>query len=258
MAEPQSDGRAASRHLWVTCPHCQRSNLRIRREAIGRKVLCKHCGNRFRARMAHDPSAPAAPRRTTPMLPLSLLSAETDRRRIAILEGELRQVRGALAAQAADCDAVRREREELLESFACERDRLAASGEEARQEHERCLAALRHELEIARAEATARRDRAAARVDIEHRLEEVTDRLRAETEKSHRLESEAQVARDRLAELQRDIAQKRALGDGDLRAAQARIAQLGAELHEARTANERLRCLLKVFGLAEHLNAVRR
>jgi chromosome segregation ATPase len=44
-----------SQHMRITCPHCQRPDLRIRPENIGLFVRCKHCGNDFRAQPpTHD------------------------------------------------------------------------------------------------------------------------------------------------------------------------------------------------------------
>jgi hypothetical protein len=117
---------------------------------------------------------------------------------------------------------------------------------------------VRREDEL-RAEATAQRDRAAAalaaRSDLERRLVEVEDRLRTETDRSDRLESEVQAARDRIAGLEHENAQKSAPVDGDLEAARLRIEQLIIDLHWACNANERLRSLLNVFGVVDHLES---
>jgi hypothetical protein len=118
---------------------------------------------------------------------------------------------------------------------------------------------VRREDEL-RAEATAERHRAlaavAAQTDLESRLAEVEDRLLTATEKFDQFESAAQqAARERLADPQPDIAQKSVLVDGDLEATRLRIEQLTADLHWACSANERLRSLLNVFGVMDHLES---
>ena len=143
-------------------------------------------------------------------------------------------------------------RDELLE-VRSENDRLRAAVADLRRQ---AAEGVRREDEL-RAEATAQRDRAAAalavRSDLERRLVEVEDRLRTATENSDRLESAAQAARDRLAEFERDIAQKPTLDDGDLEAARRRIEQLTVDLDRACNANARLCSLLNVFGMVDHL-----
>jgi hypothetical protein len=147
---------------------------------------------------------------------------------------------------------------EQLESLVQERNRLAALRAEESQQHGKCLAALRHDLELARALVGARRHDAAAaesaRADLEHRLVEVDDRLRAEIETSNRLDSEARAARAQLALFQHATDQSHAFA-GDLEAARLRIEQLAADLCQARTANEQLRAVLNIFGLADHLES---
>jgi len=110
-----------------------------------------------------------------------------------------------------------------------------------------------------RAEATAERDRAqaalAARRDLEGRLVEAEVQIRAATEKSDRFESAAQAAQERLIDLQRENVQKRVTVDPELEAARVCIEQLTADLHRVCSANERLRSLLNVFGLAGHLDS---
>ncbi len=139
----------------------------------------------------------------------------------------------------------------------------------ARSENDRLSAALgdlrtqategaRREDEL-RAAASAEWDRAAAaleaRSDLERRLVEVEDRLRIEIAKSDRLQSEAQAARDRLAEFEQNDSQKSTRVDGDLDAARLRIEQLTNDLQSACNANARLRSLLNVFGMVEHLQS---
>ncbi len=45
------DQESMPRHVHVTCPNCQRPDIRIRPEYVGRKVQCKHCNHIFRARL---------------------------------------------------------------------------------------------------------------------------------------------------------------------------------------------------------------
>src|SRR4051812_44230907 len=46
--------------LLITCPRCQRRNVRIRVENLGRKVRCKFCSQTFRARPDDDVDGPNA------------------------------------------------------------------------------------------------------------------------------------------------------------------------------------------------------
>ena len=72
------------------------------------------------------------------------------------------------------------------------------------------------------------------------------------------LESKAErAARERPAEVEHDIAQKSKLVDAELEAARLRVEQLTTDLHWAFSANERLRSLLNVFGLVDHLESGR-
>jgi chromosome segregation ATPase len=145
-------------------------------------------------------------------------------------------------------------RDELAAARA-ENDRLRADLEDLRSQ---AAGGTRREDDL-RAEATAERDRARdallARSDLERRLAEVEDQLRSTIEKSDRLESEAQSARSRLAELEEEIAQKPTHDDSGLKSAQLRIEQLTVDLDWARNANARLRSLLNVFGMVDHLES---
>jgi hypothetical protein len=140
----------------------------------------------------------------------------------------------------------------------------------ARSENDRLRAALENlqsqvtdgvrREDALRAEATAERNRVeaalAARSDLERRLVEAEARLRTETEKRDQLESAAlQAARERPAQVEPDNAQKSKLVDAELEAARLRVEQLTADLHSASSANERLRSLLNVFGVLNHLDS---
>jgi chromosome segregation ATPase len=118
---------------------------------------------------------------------------------------------------------------------------------------------VRHDLENARAEATAASERAlaaaATRAKLEGRLAEFEDRLRATHDQSQRAESELQAQRDRVVALTSESDHGRSLADGDREADRLRLEQLTADFDKARAANERLRSLLNVFGLVDHLGS---
>ncbi len=145
-----------------------------------------------------------------------------------------------------------------LDSLVQQRDRLAAVQADDSQRHAKSLEALRHDLELARSLAGSMRENAksaeSARADLECRLVEVEDRLRAAIETSNRLDSEARAARAQLALLQRATDQRQAFS-GDLEAARLRMEQLAVELRQTNAANENLRALLGVFGLVDHLES---
>ena len=145
-----------------------------------------------------------------------------------------------------------------LDSLVQERDRLAAVQADDSQRHAKSLEALRHDLELARSLAGSMRENAkaaeSARADLEHRLAEVEDRLRAAIETSNRLDSEARAARAQLVQLQHATDQRQEFA-GDLQAARLRIEQLAVELRQTNAANENLRALLGVFGLVDHLES---
>src|SRR5262249_54246077 len=58
-AEAEPDGMP--NHLWITCPHCRRSNLRLRPENIGKRVVCKLCHRSFVAQEVQEASPAARP-----------------------------------------------------------------------------------------------------------------------------------------------------------------------------------------------------
>jgi chromosome segregation ATPase len=411
MIEPPEDLKGAARHVWTTCPHCQRSNLRIQRAHVGRKVYCKHCGQGFRAVLGHDPGAIATSTQLTPRQSRASAPAEADQPRGAMGEGELQRIRAErdqlraqlreresdrlrLTERADELEALRADRDRLdaalregvareeqfqarihelerraseerdqaedqrrvwqerldasrlqlerdlpplreeaerlqhqvetlvrerdvalrqIEALGSDRDHLAVllerseadSREAARheaeahrlartieqdrdqlatmvrrneelaeqvhglgteldrlhrdrddeeREHRRSLEALRHDLEITRAGATAASDLAeATRAELEGRVAELEDRLRAANEQFQRLEGEMQAQHDWVAAPPPESDPGRSLADGDREADRLRIQQLTADFDEARAANERLRSLLNVFGLVDHL-----
>jgi chromosome segregation ATPase len=393
MIEPAKELQGPSRHVRITCPHCQRSNLKINRANLGCDVYCKQCGKRFRAVLADDPGAIAPSTQQAPTESHASASAESDqirgahakdqlqqicaeRDRLRVLLGESEADRLRLAEQAEELEALSSDRDRLdvavragmarteqleariheVEQRAGEerdqaedqrrvwQERLDAAGLQLEQDRERLattvrrneelaeqarelgteldrlrrdredegraqqmsLEALRHELEnnraeaaaasdraagavttraeldmlrrerederreqglslealrceleMARAAATAASDRAAAatatRAELEGRLAEFEDRLRAANERSQQLEDEMQAQRERVAALPSENGPAQSLGDGDRDADRLRIEQLTADLDQARAANERLRSLLNVFGLVDHM-----
>jgi chromosome segregation ATPase len=113
MVEPHADEANQSEHLWVSCPKCQRANLRIRRALLGRRVLCKHCGQHFHARTAHDPSASASFRQVILPAPPISATVRADENRAADLENQHQQLgRDDLEQQ------LERAREQLLQATA--------------------------------------------------------------------------------------------------------------------------------------------
>jgi DNA repair exonuclease SbcCD ATPase subunit len=113
MVEPHADEANQSEHLWVSCPKCQRANLRIRRALLGRRVLCKHCGQHFHARTAHDPSASASFRQVILPAPPISATARADENRAADLENQHQQLRRDDLEQ-----QLERAREQLLQATA--------------------------------------------------------------------------------------------------------------------------------------------
>src|SRR4051812_2154429 len=83
-----------AKHVRVTCPHCERSNLRMRPEYIGQMVRCHHCKHTFLAQSA-DVLAPD----TTPE-EVSAAQMAASRARVTELEDEIQWVRTALVTRA--------------------------------------------------------------------------------------------------------------------------------------------------------------
>ena len=176
------------------------------------------------------------------------------------LETELQVQRGKIEQDRDQLAALVRRNEELAgqaRELGTELDRLHRDQEDERRKPGMSLEALRHELEDARAEATAASESAAAaaaaRAELEGRLAEFEDRLRAAHEQSQQVETEMQALRETVAALPSESDPGRSLSDGDHEANQLRIEELTADLDRARAANERLCSLLNVFGLVDHL-----
>jgi hypothetical protein len=155
MAEPHADEANQSEHLWVSCPKCMRANLRIRRAHLGRRVLCKHCGEHFRARTAHDPSAKEQQLERT-REQLQQASALHDELGVVRLENaRLRAAVAQLSSQVAD--GVRRE-DELWSELQENRIHLQETGTQCASSDPGSIEARAREIEELRTE----RDRLAA------------------------------------------------------------------------------------------------
>jgi DNA repair exonuclease SbcCD ATPase subunit len=149
LGEPQADGRNLSQHLWVSCPNCQRGNLRIRRAHLGRRVLCKHCGERFRARTAHDPSEPAASTDPIGPLPVGFANLRAGETSAVAMANQLHQP----STLRDELEAVRSENARLRAAVAQLSSQVADG---ARREHE-----LWTELQEVRIQSQKSRDRSA-------------------------------------------------------------------------------------------------
>jgi chromosome segregation ATPase len=156
--------------------------------------------------------------------------------------------------------AMSRRNEELAErarALQAQLDRLRRDREEEGREHGRTLEGLRHDLEIGLAEAASARERAAtaaaARAELEGRVAELEGRIRAADERIQGLEAEVHARADRIAELESRIEPGRSALEADREADRLRIRELAASLEEARASNGRLRSLLEVFGVPDHL-----
>jgi chromosome segregation ATPase len=157
-------------------------------------------------------------------------------------------------------EALRAELQETkaqLASLIDERDRAVAARAEESQTHRSTVQVLKSEVELAQRNATASGDRAAtaeaARAEVERCLSLARDQHTAANVNIQRLELAAQAARDRLEELQNNAGQESARAGVELEAARSGTSQLKLELEAVRGANERLRSLLSVFGMVDHL-----
>jgi chromosome segregation ATPase len=219
MVEPQADEANQSEHLWVSCPKCQRANLRIRRALLGQRVLCKHCGEHFHARTAHDPSANASFTQVILPAPPFSATARADENRAAVLENTLEQLRGELALRVAERGAAHRELKQTQDLLAQLRRRF----EDLEQQLDRAQEQLRHAsaLRDGLEEAPSRHDRLGAGAE-ESCSPSADDARRADPE--------------RMAALENALEQARALHDelGVVRLENARlraaVAQLGSQV----------------------------
>src|SRR3954453_12667899 len=163
-----------ARHLRITCPHCQRTGLRIPPELIGRKVECKHCGKIFRSEATEvDPDAPSRVSEDSPAPGPTSGGDGTSRRRdwtrpedaegaktgpnsgelarIQELEDRLRQLKARYDSSRARLKSETAGRTADRDLAAEERARLEGEAASARAEADR----LRAELGAARGEVGA-------------------------------------------------------------------------------------------------------
>jgi hypothetical protein len=179
-----------SQRVRIPCPQCGRS-LRIRVENLGRRGICKHCGNKFRAgadeaefspqQVMAQPGANVKPRRSSK---LAL--------RMGVLESELRAVLSHLADQSAqhasvlhELDATRRRLAEVQSVRAGQIDHEhdhdhepRANSPDGKTRDEASGAAPRPASADGEAELRSLRDRAR----VASRLEEELSAERARTE----------------------------------------------------------------------------
>ena len=247
MTEPHENRSGVSQHAGVSCPHCLRSNLRIRPANLGREVVCKHCGKSSALSSADESqrhlrldstyphgadSRRGLPRRTEPGR--------------AIEEGEFQRIRDALAAQATRCDAALRQLAESQDQLAQAQNHVHDLQEQLDRAQEKLRQAegLRDELVGLRSE----NDRWCT--EVEGLRRQATDAVRLEAGLRAELEqSRAQLARIDLGtndatarELEDDRAERDRLR-AELRDREAdgpRLGRLTEELEALRSERNRL------------------
>src|SRR5262245_50121949 len=233
MDEPQVDDNGTSQHLWITCPRCHRSNLRIKRANLGRRVACKHCGEQFRAESGRDPRASDPESRLVPQEPPASPDAGASQ------EDELRRIRVALAAQTSERDAAQRQLDEARDRLRDLQEKLGQAhgrlrqAESAREE----LDSLRADNERLSAEAEGLRGRTAGAAELEGRLRAEIQAARTQLEQidfravetTARELAEVRTERDRLRIELRDREAQR-----------LRLAELTDEVEAIRAERDRL------------------
>jgi chromosome segregation ATPase len=195
-------------------------------------------------------------------LAMLLEHAEAAGRGAAHHEAEVQRLGRTIEQQRDQLTAMTRRNEELAErarGLEAELSRLQRDREDERGQARRSQEALRRDVASAQAEASAATDRAAeaatTRAELEGRLADLEDRLRAANDQCQRLEVELKARRDHEAVPQPATEPGRSEAAGDHGVYRLGIDQLTADLDEARAANERLRSLLNVFGLVDHLGS---
>jgi chromosome segregation ATPase len=197
------------RHIRIVCPNCQRSELRIRPELIGRRVQCKHCQHVFRAHPPDDAresvigggstraELPAHNETAVEHAPQAPAEFVQQHEVLAVERDRLRDEVSALRAEA--------DREQAR--LAQERDSAQAEGERLREEVRR----LQAEIAAHRAEADTcgrlREESDQLRADRD-RIQGDRDRLQGEVQSLHAefeaRSAEAEQARCRLGELEEE------------------------------------------------------
>jgi chromosome segregation ATPase len=226
-------------HLRITCPRCQRGNLRIRPEHVGLEVQCKHCGHFFIARAAESPTSNPPSSQLEPGERGAGLSAEIADRRATATEAEHLRIQAQSASHAAESDVRLRQVQ----------DELARSQD---REHE-----LRAFLDLARAElrssSEAQAELSEARTEIGHLLHQIgslsgradaVDRLEAELRFTH---AEAELLRAQLQEARATLCQS---DPGGVEAMARDLATLRDERDLLREGLQELRCELEASSAA--------
>jgi len=283
-------------HIRISCPHCHRSGLRLRNEYLGRRVHCKHCGERFVTAAEHvtdwggtPPTVPppppepstvggpeVSPRESPDSLPDDArVEVERLRERARDLEGRLaaadRAARRRADELAAREDALRARLEEEAAGRRDEAHRSALALEEARgraDAAERLAERLRGELDRLGDDRKAEREAIeTASQAVQRELDQSRSREAAERAKAAALSDALAELERRLEEAARSSAShagpaatgppREADGGAGDGGLTGRVEDLTRQLAELRRSNRRLCSLLDVFGLPKEIAAGR-
>jgi chromosome segregation ATPase len=253
-----------SDHIRTTCPNC-RSVLRVRSEYVGKRVVCKHCGDRFTVTeptaemtsdfqsvaFGHSPPTAGLPTETYPELTsLAGLTETIEKvnREGARLRSELEKARAQSTRLQQDLEAARREAAEAEAARAeCDQlrldldasndealrlrsevDDLTSLAEQLRAEHEADLATFGQEAEETRRSWDS--ERTSMTADWESRWQSS--------------EAEAAQLNDEVGALGRRLEEARDSAEAARDDAQTEKARLDAAVETARTEAEGLRSQL--------------
>ena len=225
-----------SRHIRIACPNCQRSDLRIRPEYLGRRVTCKHCHHEFPAGAAEDPGTRPRPAGHSPPEQAAIDVAEP---RATALEVE--RMRAELGTQTGQYTATLQRLRDVEGRLGQSQDRVRGLQEQLDQ----ARGQLRRDSERRdeRAEADADRDRLRAELEA---LRAGRDRLEVDRLEGSRLEEQL---RAELAEARRRLAEEASLREavgGELtRGRDEAIAAWEAERRAWQSRDEELRARLQ-------------
>ena len=186
-------------HLRLTCPHCQRGNLRIRPEHVGLKVQCKHCGHFFLAQEADSPSSIPPPSRPEPGEQEAAPAAGIADERVTALEAQLLRIQAESGNLAAESDARLRQMQEELARSRDREHELQAHHDQARAEL-RASSKAQTQLSKARAEI----DRLLHQIKSVGPLADAVDRLQAELRSAH---AETELLHTQLQEARASLRQ---------------------------------------------------